>query len=283
MTDKIYYVYMLLDPTNLLPFYIGKGKNSRYTAHFEKNQLKRKSLKNSKIKSIQNKGNSVIVSFYILNISEETANICESALIAKYGRIDNGTGILCNHTNGGEGVSGYTVNIEERDRRSTRMLGKVACVDSLGNNMIIDKSQFEHSEFVGIAHNFVAIKGVGRITKQEFNTNKEKYKHHATGKVTVKDNMGNIMSVSTTDPEYICGNLKHINTGRIQSAKEKEDKSKQMKNTISVFDIETLTFRRITKDEFNRYKGIRYFAPRSKEINKYILHKHENTIHLDSV
>jgi hypothetical protein len=44
-----------------------------------------------------------IIEFYVLDVSKDTAKGVECALISKYGRRDNHTGILTNRTNGGDG------------------------------------------------------------------------------------------------------------------------------------------------------------------------------------
>jgi hypothetical protein len=45
-------------------------------------------------------------------------------LIARYGRQDNGTGILRNMTDGGEGASGCNVSEATREKQSRRLAGK---------------------------------------------------------------------------------------------------------------------------------------------------------------
>lgn len=109
---NIYYVYVYLDPReiydcefNYRPFYIGKGKNNRKTDHLNeswgKNYLKYKFLSSMKKENIE-----PIILLIKENMSEMNAFILEKELIKKYGRIDNGSGILCNLTDGGEGSSG---------------------------------------------------------------------------------------------------------------------------------------------------------------------------------
>ncbi len=82
-------MYLRKDGT---PYYVGKGKGKRAYA-------KRKGVKPPPI------GDRIV--FPYTNLTEEDAFQKEIELIAKYGRKDNGTGILRNLTNGGEGSSGY--------------------------------------------------------------------------------------------------------------------------------------------------------------------------------
>lgn len=102
----MYYVYMLLDPDTNIPFYIGKGMGKRARTHTCPSSLALISYKNSKIKEILSRNKTPIISYYLLDVSEETAFTCERALIAKYGRKDIGLGVLCNLTDGGDGSSG---------------------------------------------------------------------------------------------------------------------------------------------------------------------------------
>lgn len=120
-SEDIYYVYILKDPKDLKPFYVGKGKGTRYKDH---NRLSTKQpYKVNKIKSILARGETFVTEFYCIDVSNKTALIVEEALIRKFGRRDLETGILCNMTSGGgDGVR--SVSIEERNRRSLRLKGK---------------------------------------------------------------------------------------------------------------------------------------------------------------
>jgi hypothetical protein len=58
------------------------------------------------------------------HLTEEEALILEQYCIALYGRVDLGTGILRNLTDGGEGMSGFRVPVETRRRISAMRKGK---------------------------------------------------------------------------------------------------------------------------------------------------------------
>jgi len=106
-----FYVYKLIDPNTSLPFYIGKGSGDRINQH-ERQKDKSYNTTTHKNKLLKNKINKVLrESGYIryqkhYTTSETVAFKIEMALIKKYGRKNNNTGILCNMTDGGEGVSG---------------------------------------------------------------------------------------------------------------------------------------------------------------------------------
>jgi hypothetical protein len=59
--------------------------------------------------------------FYSKNLTEDEAFELEKELIKKYGRKDNGTGILRNLTDGGEGPSGAIVKDETKIKLSENM------------------------------------------------------------------------------------------------------------------------------------------------------------------
>jgi hypothetical protein len=107
-----YYTYELCSSENpYLPFYIGKGKEDRMYSH-EKLALKGK-CKNKylykKILKIKRNGYQVVYRKIGENLSEQDAFTIEKDMIA----FNRSLGFkLCNHTNGGEGASGY-INSEE--------------------------------------------------------------------------------------------------------------------------------------------------------------------------
>lgn len=113
----IYYVYAYLRKDGS-PYYIGKGTGNRaWTDH------RYKSPKNNYYKGIAVPPNERIV---ILenNLTAVGAFALERRMIRWYGRIDNGTGILRNKTDGGEGLDGVVRTSEWKNRISKSQLGK---------------------------------------------------------------------------------------------------------------------------------------------------------------
>ena len=100
------YAYLREDKT---PYYIGKGKGSRIYR------------KTRRIKPPKDKSRII---FLKQNLIEEEAFKHEIYMIAVFGRIDLGTGILHNMTNGGEGGSGRVLSEETRRKLSDANRGK---------------------------------------------------------------------------------------------------------------------------------------------------------------
>lgn len=134
---KEYYTYVYLDPTcegyfghfegivfNLKPFYVGKGTNNRIEDHVKMgNKHYNKHLAN-KIAKIHKQGRKPIGLILFSSTSEEKCFAYEEKLIRIWGRADNKTGILCNMTDGGDGVRNRVISIEERLRISKRNKGR---------------------------------------------------------------------------------------------------------------------------------------------------------------
>ena len=90
--NNTYYVYAYLRKDGT-PYYIGKGHDDRFKQ------------KSHKVKIPTDLSRIVIMENGLTNIG---ALALERRYIQWYGRKDNGTGILRNMTNGGEGVTGRT-------------------------------------------------------------------------------------------------------------------------------------------------------------------------------
>jgi hypothetical protein len=111
MNDYYVYAYLREDGT---PYYIGKGKNNRAYVNTGRPASTPKD-KNRIIKLFE-------------NLTEEESFLKEIEKIKEYGRKDNGTGILLNKTNGGEGMSGHIPSEETRQKRSKKLKGRLISV-----------------------------------------------------------------------------------------------------------------------------------------------------------
>ena len=101
------YVYQHIRLDKNEPFYIGIGSSKHY------NRAYRKKGRNRIWQRIVNK-TSYEVEIVYDNLSWEEACQKEKELIAKYGRLNNKTGILANLTDGGEGNVGAILSPEHR-------------------------------------------------------------------------------------------------------------------------------------------------------------------------
>ena len=118
MTDDLrrFYVYAFLRNKNSSagpkhsPYYIGKGQGARAYSR-NRNGAPRPTDSN-------------FIVFVQEGLTEEEAFSLEKYCIALYGRIDNGTGILRNLTDGGEGTSGLVVSEDVRRRISEAQQGE---------------------------------------------------------------------------------------------------------------------------------------------------------------
>ena len=88
----LYYVYAYLRKSDLTPYYIGKGKGQR--AYDKRHSVNLPSHKSR-------------IVFLETTLTNTGACALERRYIKWYGRKDLGTGILHNHTDGGEGMAGY--------------------------------------------------------------------------------------------------------------------------------------------------------------------------------
>ena len=104
-----YYIYSYLRE-DLSPYYIGKGSGRRaYT----------KGLK--EVKPPKDKSRVRILK---ADLAEEEAFLLEKLYILMFGRIDLGTGILRNKSDGGDGASGAIRSEETREKLRQANLGK---------------------------------------------------------------------------------------------------------------------------------------------------------------
>lgn len=106
---EMYYVYSYLRE-DLSPYYIGKGTRGRAYASA-----------NHRIKAPKEKERIHILKD---NLTEDEAYDLEKLYIKMFGRVDLGTGILRNLSDGGEGPTGYKTTPEQRRKIALSRMGE---------------------------------------------------------------------------------------------------------------------------------------------------------------
>ena len=110
------YVYRHIRKDKNEPFYIGIGSDLKYKRANEK------SRRNDIWYKIINKTD-YEVQILFDSITWEEACVKEKEFILLYGRIDSNTGVLCNMTNGGDGVVGFLFTDEIKEKISKSITG----------------------------------------------------------------------------------------------------------------------------------------------------------------
>ncbi len=105
----MYYVYSYLRE-DYSPYYIGKGSGKRAYTKGPK-----------EVKPPRDKSRVIIIKS---NLTEEESFLLEKLYILMFGRIDLGTGILRNKSDGGDGASGAIRSEETREKLRQANLGK---------------------------------------------------------------------------------------------------------------------------------------------------------------
>lgn len=115
LSSNRFYVYAYLRSkpsqhgSKYSPFYIGKGARDRAT---------------SKLRTIPKPSDASFIVYIQEGLTEQEAFALEKYCIAVYGRIDNGTGILRNLSDGGDGASGVIYSPERRKQISEASKGR---------------------------------------------------------------------------------------------------------------------------------------------------------------
>ena len=128
-----YYVYAYLRADFYTPYYIGKGSRRRcYDQGTRPFNIPKDKNRIVKLKT---------------NLTEEEAFEFEKLMILFWGRKDNGTGILHNKTDGGEGPSGFIVNEEHMKKLHQGNIGRKRSEEGKANISRLAKERWKNPEF----------------------------------------------------------------------------------------------------------------------------------------
>lgn len=120
-----YYIYQLRATDEQFPFYIGKSfeGSRRLVEHLSSSRSGSKRMVYKKIRKILERGSDILEEILFWFDSEQKAFNKEVELISYYGRRDIETGILTNHTDGGEGTIGSKHSYESKQKMSAAKIG----------------------------------------------------------------------------------------------------------------------------------------------------------------
>ena len=134
----MYYIYVYLDPRKMgsfvfekmtfeyEPFYVGKGKGTRYLDHLRIAKGDRKGKINlvvAKIKSILNDGYEPVILKVYDGLTNENYNQYEIDTIKTIGRLSDNTGTLLNITEGGDGGITWVGDHHNKNKRIEEIVG----------------------------------------------------------------------------------------------------------------------------------------------------------------
>ena len=123
MTKK-HYTYIYRDPRSEhlnLPRYVGKGQGGRDREHNKMGDKHPNAAMRAFFADCRRRGLKSIIERVAYFDTHEEAIKLEIELIEKYGRCDFCTGTLFNKTEGGEGVTGLIISLEQKERMRRQM------------------------------------------------------------------------------------------------------------------------------------------------------------------
>lgn len=174
----VYYVYVLFDWRGI-PFYVGKGKGSRWLVHETKTDLTNQ-LKNEIIEQTWVVLSEIPKVKIREQLSEKDAFDLEIQLIKTIGRRDLKRGTLVNLTDGGDGTSGYVYPQYLRELRSIHFKALRAsesfeiksarskkAIAAIGSKALSDRTRTQMAALTPEARSERAKRGNAKLTPEQ--------------------------------------------------------------------------------------------------------------------
>lgn len=146
-----YYVYIYLNPLKgMQPFYVGRGRGGRSLGHLKPSESTNRHKCATIAKIRRETGQDPHVQIHQDGLSYEESCRVERQIIAQYGRVDLGTGILTNMTDGGDGA--VNLSKETRRRMSLAKVGTIAVIlpDGRKTRVASDDPRWLAGEIAGL-------------------------------------------------------------------------------------------------------------------------------------
>jgi hypothetical protein len=113
--NNLFYIYIAFRPWDGSPCYVGKGMGRRWRTHLSKSH-------NKQLRGIVSKaGGEIPIVVIRSGLSEPESFVIEMAFIKAIGRYPHGP--LVNHTDGGEGMTGYKQSADTIEKRVSKIRG----------------------------------------------------------------------------------------------------------------------------------------------------------------
>jgi hypothetical protein len=160
-----FYVYALCRGNTGEPFYIGKGRGTRWAFHEWEALAGAPGHKCNTIRAMCARGIEVIRTKLHEDLTEATARAYEIALIAAIGR--RPVGPLVNPTDGGDGVTGIRHTIESLAKMSAAKIGKKLSPESIEKRSVAVRGKKRSAETVEKVAAAQRGKGRRKMTPEE--------------------------------------------------------------------------------------------------------------------
>ena len=222
MEANRFYVYTYSYPTGE-HFYVGKGTGNRDKRHLRDAKALDKAVSwcQKVIKNLLKKGEEPVIGRIIDKIDNELACFIEQEYIAKHGRKDIGTGVLVNCTEGGDGGHGYS---KETLKKLSDKLKAVECATRFTKGFTPWNKGGHHTEETKERCRQSNLgKTLSIESRKKLSESLKKVECAARFKKGISPHNKGVPALP-----HVMEAVRKANLGRVQSQKEKDNRSKSM-------------------------------------------------------